>query len=188
MASREPAPGALRLLQAFENTVDMEGGRDEVGSPEALRDWLVEHGLLDRGVELTAADVERAIRLREAIRSLLFVNNGAPPDPAAAATANRIARDTLLAVRFEAGGRAELVCPSPGIDQALGRLLAIAATSMTEGTWARLKACRDDVCRWAFYDHSKNRSGAWCTMDVCGNRAKARAYRRRRSSAARADA
>ncbi|MGH2778535.1 MAG: CGNR zinc finger domain-containing protein, partial [Actinomycetota bacterium] len=31
----------------------------------------------------------------------------------------------------------------------------------------------------AFYDHSKNRSGKWCTMRVCGNRAKTRAYRER---------
>ncbi|HEV2869799.1 MAG TPA: CGNR zinc finger domain-containing protein, partial [Actinomycetota bacterium] len=30
-----------------------------------------------------------------------------------------------------------------------------------------------------FYDHSTNRSGTWCTMSVCGNRRKARAYRRR---------
>jgi predicted RNA-binding Zn ribbon-like protein len=53
------------------------------------------------------------------------------------------------------------------------------------GTWERLKVCRDDECRWAFYDHSKNARGAWCTMRVCGNRAKARAYRERQRTTAR---
>lgn len=46
-------------------------------------------------------------------------------------------------------------------------------------TWPRLKACREDTCRWAFYDHSKNRSGHWCSMEVCGARHKARQYRAR---------
>jgi predicted RNA-binding Zn ribbon-like protein len=50
---------------------------------------------------------------------------------------------------------------------------------MADDTWNRLKACRLDNCQWAFYDTSKNRSRTWCSMKVCGNRAKARAYRER---------
>jgi predicted RNA-binding Zn ribbon-like protein len=53
---------------------------------------------------------------------------------------------------------------------------------MAAGTWDRLKACRQETCRWAFYDNTKNRSGVWCTMEVCGNRAKARSYRERQSA------
>ena len=53
---------------------------------------------------------------------------------------------------------------------------------MENDTWPRLKACRDDTCQWAFYDHSKNRSGHWCSMEVCGSRHKARQYRERRKS------
>ena len=52
-----------------------------------------------------------------------------------------------------------------------------------EGTWERLKACRNEDCRWAFYDVSKNRSGSWCDMAVCGARHKMRAYRKRKSEA-----
>jgi predicted RNA-binding Zn ribbon-like protein len=44
-----------------------------------------------------------------------------------------------------------------------------------------LKICTNDECQWAFYDHSRNRSGAWCTMAVCGNRMKGRAFRRRQA-------
>ena len=59
--------------------------------------------------------------------------------------------------------------------------MAIAYESMVAGTWSRLKVCPADDCQWAFYDHSKNRSGTWCSMQVCGNRAKVRAYRERRA-------
>src|SRR3712207_8580100 len=41
----------------------------------------------------------------------------------------------------------------------------------------RLKACPWDSCQWAFYDQSRNRSGVWCNMAVCGNRAKVAAHR-----------
>jgi predicted RNA-binding Zn ribbon-like protein len=54
---------------------------------------------------------------------------------------------------------------------------------MANGTWERLKACAlHDTCEWAFYDWSKNRSGTWCDMKVCGNRSKARAYRERQKT------
>jgi predicted RNA-binding Zn ribbon-like protein len=65
------------------------------------------------------------------------------------------------------------------VDGALGALLGTVAAAMADGTWSRLKACRADNCHWAFYDHTRNRSGVWCDMAVCGNRAKVRAYRHR---------
>jgi predicted RNA-binding Zn ribbon-like protein len=64
-----------------------------------------------------------------------------------------------------------------GIDGALCRLLAIVHRAMESGEWRRVKACRDAGCRWAFYDHSKNRSATWCDMASCGNRNKARRRR-----------
>jgi predicted RNA-binding Zn ribbon-like protein len=55
---------------------------------------------------------------------------------------------------------------------------------MENGEWQRLKACRKDTCLWAFYDHSKNRSRHWCSMEVCGGQEKARAYRQRKKAGA----
>jgi predicted RNA-binding Zn ribbon-like protein len=52
---------------------------------------------------------------------------------------------------------------------------------MADGSWARLKACRSQLCKWLFYDRSRNRSAVWCSMAVCGNRTKTRAYRARRA-------
>jgi len=67
-----------------------------------------------------------------------------------------------------------------GVAGALGRILAIVCAATVDGTWARLKACRNDGCQWAFYDASKNRSATWCSMSICGSRTKVRAYRQRR--------
>ena len=51
-----------------------------------------------------------------------------------------------------------------------------------DGTWARLKACNNPDCQWAYYDRSHAGRGAWCDMAVCGNRMKNRNLRSRRSA------
>jgi predicted RNA-binding Zn ribbon-like protein len=76
------------------------------------------------------------------------------------------------------------VAQAPGIDGALGRIVAVVQTSIAAGTWARLKACRRDVCHWIFYDRSRNHSSTWCAMTVCGNRTKTRRYRQRSAAPA----
>jgi predicted RNA-binding Zn ribbon-like protein len=86
-------------------------------------------------------------------------------------------------VRFRPGEDPELVPDSAGVDGAIARLVAIVAAAVEHGRWERLKACPREECEWAFYDRSKNRSGRWCQMEVCGNVEKARAFRRRRRAA-----
>jgi predicted RNA-binding Zn ribbon-like protein len=177
---RAPAPGALALVQAFLNSADLEEGWDLLTSPESLRGWLVERGLLEAESALTDADLVRARAVREAIRELLFANNGGEADPTAVATLNDCAAAAPLLLHFAASLEAEAVPGVGGLDGALARLFAIILAAQIDGTWPRLKACRNEVCRWAFYDASKNRSGHWCTMAVCGSRRKTRAYRARR--------
>jgi predicted RNA-binding Zn ribbon-like protein len=84
-------------------------------------------------------------------------------------------------LRFDSEGAA-LVTRCGGVDSAIARLLAIVHASMNDRTWARLKACPAEDCLWAFYDHSRNRSGTWCEMGKCGNRAKARGWRERHAA------
>jgi len=166
------------------NTIDLEEGSDQLAEPELLRAWLAERELLDAGERLGAADLQRAAEVREALRALLHANAGEGLETEAVATLNRAARNARLLVRFAGDGHAGLEPDAAGVEQALARLLAIVYGSMAEGTWSRLKACRNDECQWAFYDHSKNHSGRWCRMESCGNAMKARAYRRRRSARA----
>jgi predicted RNA-binding Zn ribbon-like protein len=176
--STQAAPGELERVRDFVNTLDVESGADALSSPEALRAWLHDSGL-SPGRSATRADLVAARRLREAIRSLLLENNGLSVRKEAAVTLNRAAARTGVGLRFDPGGRVRLEPAARGVDAALGQLIAIAASAMAEGTWARLKACRADDCQWAFYDHARNHSRHWCSMAVCGNRTKARTYRRR---------
>ena len=92
---------------------------------------------------------------------------------------NHAAEKGCLVLRFDSSGSVRLEAAATGVEAALGRLAAIAAAAMTDGTWRRLKTCRADRCGWAFYDHTRNHSRLWCSMAVCGNRTKARSYRRR---------
>ena len=182
------APDELDHIRQFVNTLDLESLEDELAEPEAAAAWLTGRGLLPEGEPLTPADVRQAQSMREAIRKLLLAHNGAPLDAAAVDAVNNAAKSAELVVRFEDDGHAALVPVRPGIDGALGRLIAIVYRSISEGTWERLKACPEDRCEWAFYDWSKNRSATWCDMAVCGNRAKARAYRQRRQRGSAAKA
>ena len=84
-----------------------------------------------------------------------------------------------MRVSFAPDGASAIAPATGGVDEALGRILAIVHRAQLEGTWPRMKVCPADDCQWAFFDHSKNRSGKWCSMAECGNRMKARAYRAR---------
>jgi predicted RNA-binding Zn ribbon-like protein len=174
------APAELDHIRQFVNTLDLESLEDKIGEPAAAVAWFASHDLLPDTDTLTAADVRQAQEMREAIRKLLLAHNGAPLDTEAVDAVNNAAKSAELVVRFDGDAGAGLVPVRPGIDGALGRLIAIVYRAISEGTWERLKACPEDKCEWAFYDWSKNRSATWCDMSTCGNRAKARAYRQRR--------
>ncbi len=85
-----------------------------------------------------------------------------------------------LSVRFQRDGQASLEPAISGVDGALARLLAAVPLAQADGSWRRLKICRNDACGRAFFDTSKNHSGAWCDLGKCGNRLNARASRARR--------
>ena len=180
MADRKEAPGELNVVRSFVNTIDLEDGDDDIASPDGLRTWLESNGLAASGVRPTREDVARAAAVREALRALMLANAGEEGDPHATRTLDEAAERARLTLRFDAHGRSRLEPAAGGVDGALGRILARVADAMSEGTWSRLKACRADNCQWAFYDSTKNRSGRWCDMAVCGNREKVRAFRERR--------
>jgi predicted RNA-binding Zn ribbon-like protein len=174
----QSAPGRLELIREFVNTLDVELATDALATPAAASGWLAEHSLGD-DEPLTEIDAERLRTLREALRQLLDANNsGEPPSSAALDLLNEQATEAALGLRFDPAG-SELVSSCGGVDSAVAALLAEVHEAMRDKTWARLKVCPADDCRWAFYDHSRNRSGTWCRMQECGNRAKARAYRER---------
>jgi predicted RNA-binding Zn ribbon-like protein len=152
------APEPLREVQQFVNSVDLEHELDW------LPDWLEERG--------ASGELERARALREALRALVLANNGAALDEAAVGLVNDAA--ARLPLQLGNDGRLHVGAARDALDG----VVAIALGAMLDGSWLRLKACRN--CCWSFYDYSPNRSATWCSMQLCGNRKKTRAYRKRR--------
>lgn len=175
----KPAPGKLKVVQAFLNTANRKTGRDDLAGPQQLRAWFSEQGLLGPKTRLSDDDVRQATSIRDALYHLLEARHTGQAAPDAIETLNRSARTAQMAVSFSSEGRARIEPLAPSVDGALGKIIAIVVDAMADGTWDRLKVCRADDCAWAFYDRSKNRSGAWCDITDCGNVAKARTYRQR---------
>lgn len=174
------APGGLRLVQELVNTSDLEHGREWLPTVEALRGWLGERelpGATDAG----EADLERTRLLRTSLRALLVANAGEGLDDEAVPSLNRLAERAAVVLRFSADGSARFEALGSGVSATHARIVLAVQEAMAAGTWSRLKACRQ--CSWAYYDYSKNRSATWCSMQICGNRRKTRAYRARRRTA-----
>ncbi len=177
---RAPAPGDLSLIQALVNSFhNLETRCDEFETPAGLADWLFRHDLLGPATRLTSADLSRALDVREGLRAMLFVNNGSPPDHGAIARLNLALRGPGLFVQLGPDQPPDLVSTQRDLDAAVALFAAIVAVAQLDGRWRRLKACPGRDCGWAFYDHSRNHGSNWCSMSVCGQREKARAYRRR---------
>ena len=158
-------------MQRFANTIDLEHHGEMLHSPEALRVVLADLGLMSRRAPIGIEDLDYALDVRSAIRALAHANNGVPTDA-------ELRADLRVRVDDVDAALEPLHHDAKG---ALAELVGIVYTARADGSWSRLKACRREVCQWLFYDHSRNRSGVWCSMAVCGNRTKTRAYRARRA-------
>ena len=184
----KPAPGPLRLVQEFVNTRSNLRGIDLLEDVEGTARWLAGHGLLaDGAAEVSETDRGALISFREGLRKILEIHNaGARTEEEATAVSTELddlAGTALLRVAFDPSGEPRLrpvEGKAKGIETGMALMLAAVLRSSAEGAWGRLKACRNEGCRWAFYDNSKNRSGTWCDMQTCGARHKMRAYRERK--------
>ena len=175
--SRSRGPGAVGLMQDFLNTIDIESEADLVGTPPALSEWLAAKGLVAGGTQLSRAEHRRVVELRERLRDALEASTHGASPADAYAHLDEIAADVPLRVRF--GEAAHLEPAHRRSAPAVGPILATIYDALGDEALSRLKVCRNDACRWAFYDTSRNRSGVWCSMAICGNRQKGRVFRRR---------
>lgn len=173
------APGDLETVRDFVNSVEIDRALDPLQENGSLAAWCEETGLCPRPDDAALADLRA---FREALRGLLEANagDGAPADRRKAL--EPFAARAGFKMCISESGVPALQPQGEGADFAIAALLRIVYDAIATGSWPRLKACRKHNCRWAFYDKSKNGSGAWCSMQVCGNRAKAERRRAREKS------
>jgi predicted RNA-binding Zn ribbon-like protein len=175
----KPAPGDLAFVQGFLNLGRFLSFRKDLDRVKILRDWMVRHGLMSSRTKVAASDLKTALELHDVLRSLLTAGSGGKVMPGVTRKLNRFVEKFGLSPVFGADGMARLEPSAAGVEKGLGMLLAVVVESIADGNWFRLKACNEDKCRWVFFDFSKNKSGRWCSMAVCGSRTKARSWRKR---------
>lgn len=188
MAAAHAVPDWLEPVLAFVNTIDVEDRTDTLADgPAALGAWLAARGLLaEPAAAATRADHRLALDLRAGLRALALQNNGhAVDEPGAARLRRALARLPLVVTPTpggpeQAGLRAHRL---PPVRAALASIVAGYARGVATGQWSRIRRCPADDCAWVFWDTSAKGTRRWCTMRVCGNRAKARTYAARRAAA-----
>ena len=178
----KPAPLPLLALQSFANTLDVEDSIDRLDKPDDFAAWLRETELGTPGIKVDATELAGARRLRDAVRRLLAANESGEPDEAAGRALAKLAHTyrVQLSVDPQSGKLEPDLAPASKAEHLIPQLLGVIFYAQATGTWERLKLCENPDCLWAFYDNSRNRSGSWCRMGLCGNRIKNRAYRERR--------
>ncbi|MFB7088614.1 CGNR zinc finger domain-containing protein [Streptomyces sp. NPDC056296] len=164
MSERSPAPGGLDLVETLVNTLDIETGADSLDTPEGRARF-----------GLTEDDVPGARELRESLRATLLAHAGHPPHRTVTPLGELLAGAPLVVTVDAADGSAALA--PAGDDSLPARVAAAVAEALVAGTWIRLKACEAADCHLAYYDRSPAGRGRWCSMQVCGARAKMRRYR-----------
>ncbi len=168
------------LLESFEDFVAWALRAELLDLSQAramFRDWS------DRP---KAAQVfRRALRFREALHEMIT-------DAAQGARIKPSALEAINLILKEESGYAEVVRIEDGFEKRFhadfnepGRLLApiaeAAADLLCYGNLAYLRKCETPECVIYFYDVTKNHGRRWCSMAICGNRAKAAAFYQRRS-------
>ncbi|UJA21309.1 CGNR zinc finger domain-containing protein [Thermoleophilia bacterium SCSIO 60948] len=175
----KPAPEPLLAVQALIDSRVILRGEERIGDPSAAAAWLTDVGLLAPGATVSPRELEELIAMREALREAIEERDGvAGSSPTGIADLESIAARHPVPVGFTTAGPQVGLAPAADVDTLISQLLGIMLVSSPE-EWRRLKICGARDCRWAFYDRAKNRSGTWCSMESCGNRAKARAHRAR---------
>jgi predicted RNA-binding Zn ribbon-like protein len=186
----------------FANTASWHASEqpaEQIQNYDELVDWAQEKGILtgEQAESLRCqaqtqprdaeALREHAIDLRETIyRIFAAVAHGESPDPSDIATLNGAlcgASQHFQVVESGPGYAWDWHDSQDALDAMLWPIVHSTADLLTSGDLNRIGQCADDRgCGWLFFDTSKNRSRRWCSMEDCGNRAKARLhYSRARS-------
>jgi predicted RNA-binding Zn ribbon-like protein len=187
-----PAPGALGLAQDLLNTApaghkpdllaDLASARTWVG--EATAQWSAATGLPVPEVVLDAGDLPLLRAFRDDLREVIAGDHDAAPDTGPAApdtgSAAPVLHTAAAALQLGADGSVRLHPQETGPQALVMLVLAALFEDQQAGTGRRLKTCRNPRCQVAFYDRSRNASGVWHSVRICGNAINLRAHRERR--------
>lgn len=151
------------------------GERERLATSHDLARWFVVAGLTDHPPPISARELQAARALREGLRPALLASDG-----------RRIA-EIAHGWLDDAPGRLcvepETLQPrfTPAAQTSCCLLVAavLDALDLVRESPGRVRECAAEHCPVVYLDTSRNRSRRWCSMEVCGARAKASTYYRR---------
>jgi predicted RNA-binding Zn ribbon-like protein len=175
----DPAEPGERLL-SYEELVYWAGHARILTLPEVRR--LVTEG--ERHPRAARSVLDQALKLREALARLFLASDRAIP------TEDLDLLNEMLAAapqRAKLGVQASRYAwverrPASLLERPLHSVLWNAADLLASGQAWRVRRCQDARCGWLFLDSSQHHRRRWCSMDECGNRAKARRHYERRQA------
>jgi len=141
---------------------------DHLRTPDDLADWLRAAGLCDDPGPIDQALFAQALRLRQAIDALLTGTS---------AEAIETVNGWLTAPRLHVVNGTLELAEKRDAPHALARIALDAARLLTSADRDRVRTCPGPNCGGRFLDLSPAGRRRWCSMAVCGNRAKAAKHR-----------
>ncbi len=154
-------------------------------TPRDLVTWLQASGLELAEPDADGALLEGARELREAINVCFeaIIAGQAVPEPSIAHI-NSWLREAVVApmLRLDSAAKPALITDegSLSVAAALGAVALDAAQVIGDPTMrTRVRICESETCSARFFDRSPGGRRRWCSMEGCGNVAKARRHRAR---------
>jgi predicted RNA-binding Zn ribbon-like protein len=191
MSYRSHTPHLIggRLCLDFVNTADWSQENEVVlerlEQSEDLAIWCRTAGLKYQGQTRPNAQIGALRSFRQQLRQLFIDTlNKEQPSASSIHSLNAVAGNADMGMnilKMEDG--VFLFGPDVIIEQAVCMSAISLLTCAQEVPWIR--HCPGDNCGWLFLDESRTRRRKWCSMETCGNRAKARRYYNRSLSESR---
>lgn len=174
-----------RLAFRFTATLSDRHGTpvERIPTAERLDAWLRANNLQMSGTGATEQDHRAALSLREAIhRAGTAVAQGTAIADDDLATLNAAAREHVASPELVPDGLRWIPSDGETVRSALGLVARDAIVVLGGEDRPRVKTCQNPDCRGLYVDTSQAGSRRWCSMNVCGNRAKKAKFRHGRSS------
>lgn len=172
-------PGRDFILLAGRPALDLCNTRlrseDLLSDPGSLSRWFVAAGLTDHAPCISPRELAAARDLRDRLRPALLASDG----PAVAAIAGEWLGRAPGRLCVEPSTLQPRFAPAAHTSCCLLVGAALDALDLVRESPGRVRECAHEACTAIYLDTSRNRSRRWCSMEVCGARAKASAYYRR---------
>lgn len=170
---------SLDFVNTVANRLNPKRSRDLLATPADLGRWFRTAGVVVRR-GMGDADVRAARRLRESLHTLFAASARGRSFDAIALKAVGMLWHKLQAQRELVLARGRVTygwsARATPFQRAIHQVLASAVELLESDQLGRVRQCEGEGCGWLFLDRSRGRPRRWCSMQDCGNRAKAKRH------------